>query len=104
MLLDLGRGFRELDATRFAAAARVHLGLHDPEVAAQRGGGGLRLGGRRRYLPFGNRNAVLGKKSLGLILVQIHWKRISATAGGGILHETRGPRKARAHGRTGPIR
>jgi hypothetical protein len=33
---------------------------------------GHRLSGRARHLAFRNRNGILGKKLLGLILVQIH--------------------------------
>src|SRR5688572_15871865 len=72
VLLDLVARFRELHAAGLAAASRVHLSLHDPEMAAKRTCGHTRLGGRRRDLAFWDGNAVLGKQSLRLILVQIH--------------------------------
>jgi hypothetical protein len=62
----------ELDAARLAAAARVHLGLHDPEAAAQRLGGGDRLVRGGRDAARRDRDAVGGEDLLGLVLVKIH--------------------------------
>ena len=78
VLLDLSRGLRELDAAGLAASAGMHLGLDDPEAAAELGCGGFGLGRRSRDLTLGNWNAVIGEQLLRLILVQIHEGGFSA--------------------------
>src|SRR5690606_39597763 len=69
---DLVDGLRELHAARLAAAARVHLRLDDPELAAERLGRlrGLVLAGRDATFRYWD--SVLGEQRLGLVFVEIH--------------------------------
>ena len=62
----------QLDATRLAATARVHLGL-DHHLAAEALGDGARLGRRLRHVPAsapGTPNSPQDR--LGLVLVDLH--------------------------------
>src|SRR6266705_1342033 len=75
---DLARGalgalrvVRHLDAAGLAAAAGVHLGLHD-DPAAQARGGRLRVGGRRGDLAARNGHAELAQEGFGLVFVDFH--------------------------------
>ena len=71
MRLRFGRGFRQLDAARFAAAAGVNLGLDD-DFAAEPLRDRFRFGGRRRDLAWRHRNAVPPQDVARLVLVQVH--------------------------------
>ena len=76
----------ELHAARLAAAARVHLGLHDPETPPQGFRRSDRLLGRGRHPARRDRNAVGSEDLFGLVLVKIHpvtrssWTRLSIVA------------------------
>ena len=56
---------RQLDAAGLAAAAGVHLRLDDPDRAAERLGGRLRLLGARGDPAGGHGDAVAGEHFLG---------------------------------------
>src|SRR5690606_8445670 len=72
VLGDLLHGLRELHAAGLAATARMHLGLDDPELAAERFGRLARLFFTRRNAAFRYRDAVLGEQRLRLVFVKIH--------------------------------
>ncbi len=69
--LDLLRRPGELDAARLAAAAGVHLGLDDPERAAERLGDGPRLARARRGAALRHGDRVFREQGLGLVFVQV---------------------------------
>ena len=72
ILPDFAGRPRQLDAARLAATTGMHLGLDDPEVAAEFGSCRDCVAWRMCRYSLGNRDAELCKKLLGLIFVKIH--------------------------------
>ena len=68
----VARGRQQLDAARFAAAARMDLRLDDGLRLAECRERGRGLVRRRRELPLGNGNAEAPENLFGLIFVDVH--------------------------------
>ena len=69
--LGLFRSGGELDAAGLAAPAGQHLRLDD-DLTAELLGRLPRLGRRRGYAPFRDRNAEAAEELLALVLVEVH--------------------------------
>src|SRR5690606_13015665 len=79
-LADLVDGAGELHATALASPPGVDLGLHDPDLSAERFGGLDRLVDRETGDTPGHRDPVLAQDLLALVLVDIH-RRSSKDSG-----------------------